>query len=371
MHVGELGVRAAREAAALVPAPDGDALRVARVAPGAAEVEALPVRAVGREEHLGVTGQPTGHLPRERAQDVELSSALAPGQEYDRSAWTTTVGRFRRIPPARSAPWSAPPPPPPPPAVAMDVLLAHGDESVGQAAVEGRLVAPPPAGPGDEGALHDGVLVLGEHAGQTAPPVVETQEAPGELAGRLDVGLVPRRDGELAHLLGRPAGCLFGQGGVGLGLGHLDEGLDLVERQLSLGQRVRNLRELPQLGRCGDPFPGRGRGDATPLHEPADHGGGAVDPPGPAPIELHHGCQQLTLVGGDGPVVLRHAGHQRFGAPGHRIGPGTVTEGGRTRHAGGERSHRVGHVAPDRSCRASHDIRRHRTERTCGGLAQR
>ena len=155
---------------------------------------------------------------------------------------------------------------------------------------------------------------------------------------------------QLADLLGRPAGCLFGQGGVGLGLGHLDEGLDLVERQLSLGQRVRNLRELPQLGRCGDPFPGRGRGDATPLHEPADHGGGAVDPPGPAPIELHHGCQQLTLVGGDGPVVLRHAGHQRFGAPGHRIGPGTVTEGGRTRHAGGERSHRVGHVAPDRSC---------------------
>ena len=81
VHVGELGVGAAGKPASLVPAPDLEPLGVARVSPGPPEVEAPAVGAVGRDQDLGVAGQPAGHLARHRPQDVELGApvGLRPG----------------------------------------------------------------------------------------------------------------------------------------------------------------------------------------------------------------------------------------------------------------------------------------------------
>ena len=81
MHVGELGVRATRETAPLVPPPDLNPLGVTRIAPRPPEIEALPSRPVGGDEHLGVAGEPAGDLSRDRAQHVEFGTAFASGQE--------------------------------------------------------------------------------------------------------------------------------------------------------------------------------------------------------------------------------------------------------------------------------------------------
>ena len=62
MDVGEFGVGAPRETASLVPPTDLDPLGVTRIAPRPAEIEALPGRPVGGDEHLGVAGQPAGDL---------------------------------------------------------------------------------------------------------------------------------------------------------------------------------------------------------------------------------------------------------------------------------------------------------------------
>jgi hypothetical protein len=66
MDVGEFGVRATREAAPLVAAPDLNPLGITRIATRPPEIEALPRRTVGGDEHLGVTGDPPGDLSRDR-----------------------------------------------------------------------------------------------------------------------------------------------------------------------------------------------------------------------------------------------------------------------------------------------------------------
>ena len=279
-----------------------------------------PRRAVGRDQDLGVTGQPSGDLAGDRPQHVELGAPIAPGEEAVRSAWTTTVGRLRRRPPALASAGASPLGPAASP-------LHTRDQSVGHPLVERRAIPVAATGPGDERALHDRVLLLGEHAGQAAPAIVEAEEAPGVEAGGSLVGLVPSGDGQLPHLLGRPAGRLLGQRGVRLGPGHLDEGLHLVEGELALRERIGDLGQRLELGRRRDPLPGRRGGHAAALDEPGDHGRRAVDAPGLAAVELHDGRQQLALVGRDRPVMLRHAGHQALGSPRHGVGPGSVSEG--------------------------------------------
>ena len=63
VDVGELGVRAAGEAASLVAAPDLHPLGVTRIPPGSSEIEAPAIGIVGGDQDLGVAGQPPGHLP--------------------------------------------------------------------------------------------------------------------------------------------------------------------------------------------------------------------------------------------------------------------------------------------------------------------
>ena len=107
---------------------------------------------------------------------------------------------------------------------------------------------------GDEGALDDDVLVLGKRPRQGPASIIEAEEAAGIGPRRPLVGLVPGGRRELADLLGRPVRRLFGQPCVGLGLGHFDEGLHLVERELPLGQGISDLGERRELGGGGDPF---------------------------------------------------------------------------------------------------------------------
>jgi hypothetical protein len=60
VDVGELGVGAAREPASLVTSSDFQPLSVARVPSGPTEVEAAAVGPVGRNQHLGIAGEPPG-----------------------------------------------------------------------------------------------------------------------------------------------------------------------------------------------------------------------------------------------------------------------------------------------------------------------
>ena len=130
---------------------------------------------------------------------------------------------------------------------------------------------------------------------------------------------------------------LFSQLRVGLGFGHFDEGLHLVEGEFPLRQRVRDLGERVELGCRRDPFGGCGGGDAAALDEPGHHGCGTVDPPGATAIELGDRGEELALVRGDRPVMLGHTGHKSVGPPRHRAGSGSVSEEGGC-HAEDERS---------------------------------
>jgi hypothetical protein len=73
--------------------------------------------------------------------------------------------------------------------------------------------------------------------------IVEAEEPLGVVAGGLVVSLAIRRHGQFAHLLGGPLGRCLGQRGVSVGLGHLDQRFDLVERKLALGEGLGDLRE--------------------------------------------------------------------------------------------------------------------------------
>ena len=319
VHIGELRVRAAREPTSLVTSPDLDPLGVSGIPPGPSEAETLPARRVGGHQDLGVTGQPSGDLSGDRPQHVELGVSLAPGEEVHVGVDDDhrPIAAHARRPGLGSASRVS----------VGSIALAHGHQGIRHPLIERRPIPQTAAGPRDERALHRGVLILGEHAGQAAPPVVETEKTPGVEAGRPLVRFVPCGDRELPYLFGRPPGRLLRQRCVGLGPGHLDERLDLVEGELPLRQGIGDLGQRVELGRRGHPIVGRRRGHATSLDEPGDHGGGAVDPPGLAAIEFHHGGQQLALVGRDGPMMLRHTRHQALGSPGHDVGPGPVSKG--------------------------------------------
>ena len=81
VDIGEFGVRAPRESATLVAPPDGDALEIGGSVFAAAQVEALPGRIVGADQHLGVAGQTPGHLSGHWPQHVDLCPAVTAGQE--------------------------------------------------------------------------------------------------------------------------------------------------------------------------------------------------------------------------------------------------------------------------------------------------
>ena len=166
------------------------------------------------------------------------------------SAWTTTVGRLRRAPPACAEPGVATGPV----SLSGRIGLADGDQGVRHALVEGCAISTAARGSGNERTLDDEVLVVRKRAGQCSTSIVEAEGSPGIGARRLLVGLVPRGQRELADLLGRPVRGLFGQPGVRLGLGHLDEWLHLVKGELSLRQRIGDLGEGRKLGRRGHPL---------------------------------------------------------------------------------------------------------------------
>lgn len=226
---------------------------------------------------------------------------------------------------------------------ALDALVdrvapADGNQGIGHPLVEGRAVSSLASGrSGDEGALHDDVLIFGERPRQCPAAVVEAEEAAGIGPRRPLVGLVPGRQRQLADLFGRPVRRLFGQPHVGLGLGHLDERLHLVERELPLRQGISDPGEGREFGGGGDPFTRGGGRDPAPVDEPGDHGRGAIDSPRPSPVQLGHRRQQLALMSRDRTVMLGHAGDEGLGPPRHRAGAGSVSEKGGC-HADGERS---------------------------------
>ena len=251
------------------------------------------------------------------------------------SAWTTTVGRLRRARPPGSLPVAASRAAAPLPRRRPCRRRPGRRPSAGRTASDHADDRPARA---IERALDHGVLVLGKRPGQGPAPVVEAEEAPGVEAGRPLVGLVPCGQRELADLLGGPVRRLFGQLGVRLGLGHLDEGLDLVERELSLGERIGDLGERRELGGRRHPFACGGGGDAAPLDEPGHHGGGAVDSPGPPAVQLGHRGQKLALVCRDRPMMLGDARDEGFGPPRHGGGRGpSLTRAGAMQTLNGRR----------------------------------
>ena len=176
-HIGELGVGAAGKATPLVPPPDLHPLSVRRIAPGATHRQALSARPVGRHEHLRVAGQPPCDLARHRAEHVELGRTFGSGKECHvrmddhrgpvaAHAAGPASGVLRASSTASRLASTAP----------SRVALAHLVERVGHALVERRPVPQPFAGPSQQRALHDGVLVIGQNPRNATPTVVETQE---------------------------------------------------------------------------------------------------------------------------------------------------------------------------------------------------
>ena len=158
--------------------------------------------------------------------------------------------------------------------------------------------------------------------------VVEAEEAPGVAAGGLIVGLAIGRDGQLADLLGRPFRRRLGQRASVSGLATWTRGFIWSKESLPWESASEIFgQDFEFLGRR-HPFAGRGRRDRAPLHQPRHHGGGAVDPPGLAAIELGHGGEEADADGRDRSMMLGHARDERVGAARDGVGSGTVAKGG-------------------------------------------
>ncbi len=122
---------------------------------------------------------------RDTGPSTSSSAPPSPPARKLRSAWTTTVGRLRRMPPARgvSSPSAAAPEP------SLSRLQRATSASAmrwskGVRSFSRRLA------PSDERALDHGVVVFGQDARQHPATVVEAEEAPGVGARGLAVGLL-------------------------------------------------------------------------------------------------------------------------------------------------------------------------------------
>ncbi len=198
------------------------------------------------------------------------------------------------------------------------VDLADRHQRICHPLFERRSISAAAAGSGDERALDDDVLILGKCPCQGSASIIEAEETPGESARGPLVGVIPCGLGEFADLLGGPVCGLLCQLCVRLRLGHFDEGLHLVERELPLGERIGDVGERGKASGSGHPFACGGGGDAAPLDEPGHHGGGAVDAPRPPAVQFGDSSQKLTLVCGDRPVMMGDARNEGFGSPRHR-----------------------------------------------------
>ncbi len=247
------------------------------------------------------------------------------------AAWTTTVGRLRWRPPAWPAPGAVPGAGAAPGFVRLPIASAWQTEtkasairwSKGVRSRRRRLAR----------AISE-LFTTAYWSSGSVPVRVRRRSSKRRNrraieAGRAFLGLIPSSQGKLADLLGGPVRRLFGELGVGLGLGDFDERLHLVEGELSSRQRIGDLGQRWELGGCGDPFSCGGGGDAASLDEPGHHRRGTVDSPRPPLVQFGHGLEELTLVRRDRPVMLGDARHQGVGSPRHRGGAGSVFhEGG-------------------------------------------
>ena len=239
------------------------------------------------------------------------------------SAWTTTVGRLRRAPPAwrcrRRARAGSPLP--------VGVALADGDQGVGHPLVERRAIPAAATGPGDERALDDGVLVLGEHAGQAPASIVEAEEAPGVEAGRPLVGLVPsghaRARGPAWPTSASPVrpavASVSGLATSTRGFTWSKESFPCDSASAILGSDGSLAAAVTHSRAVAAETPQRWTSQATMDVAPSTR-------QACAPVEFHDGRQQLALVGRDRPVMLGDAGHEALGSPRHRGGSGSVSE---------------------------------------------
>jgi hypothetical protein len=136
VDVGELGVGATGEPASLVTPPDFHPLGVTGVPPGSPEVQAATIGPVGRNQNLGVTGEPACHFSRHRPHDIEFSAPLGSGEErqvgvdhHGRAiaACATGLTEVRALSGGPGVPGS--------------ICLANGDQGIGHPLLEGLSIA--------------------------------------------------------------------------------------------------------------------------------------------------------------------------------------------------------------------------------------
>ena len=193
--MGELCVRAAREATSLVTTPDLQTL---------ASLGSIRVRPRFRLRPSGPSAETSTlasqasafEVPGHRAQDVELRTAVATSEEL-RVGVDPQVGRLRRRPPAWLRPVAASRP-----GMAFASVSPLQTETRASAIRRSNGVRSRRPARANQRALDHGALILGEHTRQAPAAIVEPEEAPGIEAGRLVFGLVASGLRELPDLLG-------------------------------------------------------------------------------------------------------------------------------------------------------------------------
>ena len=253
MGVRERRVRAAREPAVPVPSPDLAALGVGRLTPGPALEHRVADVVVDRDGDRRVTGDPPHGLA---ADQVVASPARRPGRSSHRTR--RSVRPAARGPP-RGTGW------PTPTAARRPDRLEQG---VAQALVPRRLpVGGDLAGPALEARPDLGVGVGGQLGSHRAVAVVEADEPPLVIA--------PRRPRPSERRAASSASCRTEHSRARSstsrsvsGVAMSETARSLSKRDLALGQRGHQVREVP--GPLGDVGvrPRRRRGHAEALDDP-------------------------------------------------------------------------------------------------------